>query len=70
MLKGLLMLFQTCCCARHMYVNLIKKNRSLQYSDMFWRIAKSTNDVDYNKYIKKMQELPVGTWEFLGGARP
>ena len=60
------MLFSNCLpkvehrlCARHVYANLRKKWKGLQYRDIFWRIVKSSNKVDYNKYIKEMQELDI-----------
>ncbi|KAJ8436505.1 hypothetical protein Cgig2_003203 [Carnegiea gigantea] len=46
-------------CARHVYANLRKKWKGLQYRDIFWRIAKPSNKVDYNKYIKEIQELDI-----------
>ena len=72
MLRASLMLSQTCCerlnidcVAMHMYANLGKKWRGLQYRDVFRRSIKSSNKVDYNKNIKHMKELDVGAWEFL-----
>ncbi|KAJ8436452.1 hypothetical protein Cgig2_030964 [Carnegiea gigantea] len=43
-------------CARRVYANLRKNWKSLQYRDIFCRITKSSNGVDYNKHIKEMRE--------------
>jgi len=71
------MLFSNCLpkvehrlCARHVYANLRKKWKGLQYRDIFWRIVKSSNKVDYNKYIKEMQELDIAAWQFLENKGP
>jgi len=42
----------------------------VQYRDVFWRIAKSSNEVDYNKYVKEMQELDPTAWQFLENKNP
>ena len=72
MLRASLMLSQTCCqrlnidcVAMHMHANLGQKWRGLPHRDMFWRSAKSSDEVDYNKHIKHMKELNVGAWELL-----
>lgn len=41
-------------CARHVYANLRKKYKGLQYRDVFWKIAKSSKEVRYNKHMKEM----------------
>jgi len=40
-------------CAWHLYANLSKKYKRLQYRDVFWKITKSSNEVDYNKHEKE-----------------
>jgi len=52
------------------YANLRKKWKGLLYRDVFWRIAKSSNEVDYNKYIKEMQQLDDSAWQFLENKGP
>jgi len=49
-------------CARHMYANLRKKWKGLQYRDIFWRLAKSSNEVHYDKFKKEMQDLDASAW--------
>ena len=32
---------------------------------MFWKLAKSSNEVDYAKYVKEIKELDLTAWKFL-----
>ena len=32
---------------------------------MFWKIAKSSNEVHYNKHVQEMQDLDIGAWRLL-----
>ena len=52
-------------CVRHVYANLRKKWKGVQYRDMFWKLAKSSNEVDYAKYVKEIKELDLTAWKFL-----
>jgi len=46
-------------CARHVYANLRHQWKGVQYRNIFWKIAKATNDVHLKRYIKEMQDLDV-----------
>ena len=53
-------------CARHEYANLRKKNwKGVQFRDIFWRLAKSSNEADHTKYIKEIKELDLVAWKFM-----
>jgi len=52
-------------CARHVYANLRKQWRGVIFREVFWKIAKSTNEVHFKKHMKEMQDLDAKAWEFL-----
>jgi len=52
-------------CARHVYANLHKKYKGIQFRKGFWAIAKSTTLVDFEKNMQLMKELDPGAWDFL-----
>ena len=41
-------------CVRHVWANLGKKYRGMQFGKHFWAILKSTTQVDFQKNIKLM----------------
>ena len=51
-------------CARHVYANLRKKWRGMVYRKLFWKIAKSSNEVDFKKNVKEMEDVDKVAWEF------
>jgi len=52
-------------CARHVYANLRKKWKGIQYRDILWKLTKSSNQVDYAKYVKEIKELDLTARKFL-----
>ena len=35
------------------------------FREVFWKIAKSTNEVHFKKHMKEIQDLDAKAWEFL-----
>ena len=52
-------------CARHVYINLLKKYKGMQLRRFFWIVAKSTTLFDFEKNMKLMKDLDSGAWDFL-----
>jgi len=57
-------------CAKHVYANLRKKYRGMQFRKVFWAIEKSNTQVDFEKNMKLMKELDPGAWDFLVKKNP
>ena len=41
-------------CARHVYANLWAKWKGMQYREVIWKIAKSNNEVHFERHIKEL----------------
>ena len=57
-------------CARHVYANLRKIYKGLQFRKVFWAIAKSTTEVEFEKNLKLMKDLDLGAWDMLVKKNP
>lgn len=57
-------------CARHVYANLRKKYRGLKYRELFWGIAKSSTEVDFQKNMQAMKDFDASAWDFLVKKNP
>ena len=49
-------------CARHVYANLRKTYKGMQFRKLFWAITKSTTQVGFEKLMK---DLDSCAWDFL-----
>ena len=56
--------------ARHVYANLREKYKGLKYRDIFWRIAKSSNEVEFEMNKKTMEQFDPYAWKFLEEKNP
>jgi len=52
-------------CTRRVYANLGNKKGGLKYMNVFWRLAKASNKLYFNRLKGKMHDLSPGTWEFV-----
>ena len=57
-------------CARHVYANLRKKYKGVKYRDIFWRIAKSSTEVEFDMNKKAMEQFDPNAWKFLEEKNP
>jgi len=57
-------------CARHVYANLRKTYKGMQFRKLFWAIAKSTTPEEFENNMKLMRELDSGAWDFLMKKNP
>jgi len=47
-------------CARHVYANLRKTYKGMQFRKLFWAIAKSTTEVEFEKNMQLMKDVDSG----------
>ena len=59
-IKAFLPLAEHRLCARHVYANLRKTYKGMQFRKLFWAIAKSTTQVEFENNMKLMKELTQG----------
>ena len=69
-IKAYLPLAEHRLCARLVYANLRKTYKGLQFRKLFWAIAKSTTQVEFEHNMKLMKELDSGAWAFLVKKNP
>jgi len=49
---------------------LRKKYKGLRYRDIFWRIAKSSTEVEFEMNKKAMKQFDQNAWKFLEEKNP
>jgi hypothetical protein len=57
-------------CARHIYANWRKKHRLQEYQKRFWKIAKASNEMMFNRYKNKLANKNSNGWKDLQNTDP
>jgi hypothetical protein len=57
-------------CAQHIYANWRKKHRLQEYQKRFWKIAKSSNEMQFTYYKNKLAAKTPKGWDDLQKTDP